>query len=128
MSTTFTEKESREGRTTMGKSGRKAAHFLFRHLKLEVILLEAMLRYYFKIQEMTQWTAGNMKTMLKEDYRMECHHGAINRQMVFKVKGIDIIPQAGRRPKVKPWGPKVKSEEMLSKSKTLGKDPDAGKD
>ena len=104
----------------MGKSGTKAAHFLFRHLKLEAIL-----QYYFKIQEMTQWAVGNMKTMLKEDCQMECHHGAINRQKVLKVKGVDKIPQEGRKPKVKPWGPKVKFEEM---SKTLGKDPDAGKD
>ena len=48
-----------------------------------------------------------------------------HRQKVLKVKGVDKIPQEGRKPKVKPWGPKVKFEEM---SKTLGKDPDAGKD
>ena len=84
-----------------------------------------MLQYYLRIQEMTQWAVGNMKTMLKEDCRMECQHGAINRQKVFKVKWVDKIPQEGRRPKVKPWGPKGKFEEM---SKTLGQDPDAGKD
>ena len=81
MSMTFPEKESREGRRTMGKSGTKAAHFLFRHLKLEAIL-----QYYLRIQEMTQWAVGNMKTMLKEDCRMECQHGAVSRQKVFRVK------------------------------------------
>lgn len=56
---------SRKKSRTLGKDGTKAAHLLFRNLKLEVTGES-------NCMERTQWAVGNRKTMLKEDCWMEC--------------------------------------------------------
>ena len=75
---------SREKSRTVGKDGTKAAQLLFRNLKLEVTGES-------NDMERTQWAVGNRKTMLKDDFWMECRLQAINTRTVFKVKGVDKV-------------------------------------